>query len=41
LWCKRCPLRTQCPLYWEDWMASTTWTDTTLNDEANDTEWRF
>ena len=41
LWCKWCPLRTQCPLYWEDWMASTTNTDTTLDDENDNTEWRF
>ena len=34
--CKRCPLRTQCPLYGEDWMASFT-SDETSQDE----EWRF
>lgn len=36
LWCKRCPLRQQCPLYAEDWMASFTTPDT-----SEDTEWRF
>lgn len=34
--CKWCPLRTQCPLYGEDWMASFT-SDETSQDE----EWRF
>lgn len=36
LWCKRCPLRQQCPLYAEDWMASFTATNT-----DDDTERRF
>ena len=36
LWCKRCPLRSQCPMYAEDWMASFT-----TPDEPEDTERRF
>ena len=41
--CKRCPLRTTCPRYAEDWMASFStpnpaWED---NNNSEEWEWRF
>jgi len=41
--CKRCPLREQCPLYWEDWMTSfnaTPWIDNN-SSSSEEWEWRF
>ena len=41
LWCKRCPLRNQCPRYAEDWMASFAtqpWID---NNPSSSEERRF
>ncbi len=32
LWCRRCALRNQCPIYWSDWLTSFTSTDTKSED---------
>ena len=42
LWCKRCPLRQQCPLYGEDWLSSFSTPNPTIKDnENNSAERRF
>lgn len=41
LWCKRCPLRQQCPRYAEDWMAWFTSPDPAWDINNNSEEWRF
>ena len=37
--CKRCPLRTTCPRYAEDWMASFSTPDPAWEDNNNSEEW--
>ena len=38
--CKWCPLRTQCPIYWSDWMASFSTPNPTQNVDSNSSEER-
>lgn len=38
--CRRCALRTQCPLYWEDGLSSFATPDPTSNDNNNNSEER-
>ena len=41
LGCKRCPLRTSCPRYAEDWMASFSTPEPAWNINNDSEEWRF